>query len=165
MGGHNLILEGLWLCSPPIWNNTCAGVVDSSLSKLFHCSALVLTYAPSSFPYLGLLWSPLLLFSLASMLQSSSSPSSRSRHNLSLTLSRLIGVELHSEESSVAFSRSIGMELDSEGSIMSTWTGTGILKSFSTCANLKCTHAIQRFRYIATCEQASIHMRLPIQSR
>ena len=45
------------------------------------------------------------------MLQSSSTLSSRSRHNLSLALSRFIGIELHSEESSVAFSRSIGMEL------------------------------------------------------
>ena len=58
------------------------------------------------------------------MLQSSSNSFSRSRHNLSLTFSRFIGVELHSEESSVAFSWSIGVELDSEGFIMSTfhWT-------------------------------------------
>ena len=45
--------------------------------------------------------------------------SSRSRHNLSLTLSRFMGVELHSEEFSVAFSRSMGVELDSKGSIVS----------------------------------------------
>ena len=45
-----------------------------------------------------------------------------SRRNLSLAHSRLIGVELHGEESSVAFSRSIGVEFDSEGSIMSTCT-------------------------------------------
>ena len=45
--------------------------------------------------------------------------SSRSRCNLSLTLSRFIGVELHGEESSVA---SISVELDSEGSIVSTCT-------------------------------------------
>ena len=48
--------------------------------------------------------------------------SSRSRHNLSLALSRFIGVELHSEESSVEFSRFMGVELDSEGSIVSTCT-------------------------------------------
>ena len=47
--------------------------------------------------------------------------SSRSRCNLSLALSRFICVELHGEESSVAFSRSIGVEF-SEGSIVSTCT-------------------------------------------
>ena len=36
--------------------------------------------------------------------------SSCPRRNLSLALSKFIGVELHGEESSVAFSRSMGME-------------------------------------------------------
>ena len=64
---------------------------------------------------LGPLSSPsFLLFSLVLALQS------RSRHNLSLPLSRFMGVELHGEESSIA--------------IYCTE-----LKSFSMCANLKCT--------------------------
>ena len=65
-----------------------------------------------SLSYLGPLWSPSFLFSLAPALQS------RSRRNLSLALSRFIGVDLHGEESSVAIHRT---------------------ERFSTCANLKCT--------------------------
>ena len=36
--------------------------------------------------------------------------SSRFRRNLSVTLCRFIGIELHNEESSVSLSRSIGVE-------------------------------------------------------
>ena len=67
---------------------------------------------------------------------------SRLRHNLSLSFSRFIGVELHSEESSVAFSWSIGVELDSEGFIMSTFHWTlkiCILKSSYPFVQLKFT--------------------------
>ena len=49
-----------------------------------------------SLPYLGPLWSPSFLFSLAPALQS------RSRCNLSFTLSKFISIELHGEESSIA---------------------------------------------------------------
>ena len=52
-----------------------------------------------------------LLFSLAPTLQSSSSPF-LSLQTQSVSRTQLIGVELHDEESSVAFSRSISIELD-----------------------------------------------------
>ena len=52
-----------------------------------------------SLPYISPLSSPSFLFSSALALQS------RSRRNLSLALSRFIGVELHSEESSVMIHR------------------------------------------------------------
>ena len=76
--------------------------------------------------------------------------SSHSRHNLSLALSRFIGVELHSEKSSVAcvtFSR--------YGSITQRKALAWL------CANLKCTctfaSVCSNFLYMAIRTQTDIH--------
>ena len=76
--------------------------------------------------------------------------SSRSRRDLSLTLNRFIGTELHGEESSVAFSRSIGVELD-------FWRAAA-----RTCENLKykysfVQHKITVYGHKQASKQASRH--------
>ena len=83
---------------------------------------------------------------------------------------RFIGVELHGEESSVAFSRSIGVEF-SEGSTFQL-----ALSIFwaSTCANLKYTciplYSFVQFKFpvyghTQTYKHTYIHTRLAMQSR
>ena len=91
----------------------CPSLCNCHADGSTECDRLLTVYASSikpSLPYLGLLWSPSFLLSLAPVLQSCF------RRNLSLALSRFIGVELHGEESSVAVHRT---------------------EHFSTCANLK----------------------------
>ena len=116
------------------------------------CDKLFIVYASSiksSLPYPGPLWPPSFLFSLAPVLQSSSSLFLSLQWNLSLALSRFISVELHGEEAFVA---------------------QNIKKLKHVCkfeirVYLRFHSFNLIFQYMATCMRTDRHTHLAMQSR
>ena len=124
---HDMLKKGSW-CFPLSKAQHLQLYVVLTQSSLVYlavgCSAARCTCCLSSLACLTSVCSDLLrswslwrqCYSLAVAL------SSRSRHNLSLALSRFISVELHGEESSAVFSRSIGFEQIVRGSSCQLFT-------------------------------------------